>query len=372
MRQALKTYTLELKVQGPVFVGSGEEIQKKEYVFLNGRHALGVVDIEKLYRLARKKGLASDMEQFMVRDTKTTLRQWADSHRIKPEELKSCMKYIVDAGDMQQEKGPIRIMACTKDPYGKPYIPGSSVKGMLRTILLGADMIQHPDKYASLAKNMKDDLYNRNDKRNNVLKRNISDIENQAFRTLNRPKSKPQDAVNDWMSGVIVSDSEPLTMGDVAVCQKWEQHVNGSEKTLNLMRECIRPGTVVRCQLTIDETISPLTGEKLMEAVKIFYQRYEKAFQQYFPYKSVAPISDATVFLGGGSGFVSKTIIYDLFERKEGVRATKDIFRKTNVPREHKHDKDVALGVSPHVLKCTKLDGKKYMMGQCELRLKEI
>ena len=164
MRQALKAYKLELKVQGPVFVGSGEEIQKKEYVFLNGRHALGVVDVEKLYQLARKKGLTLDMEQFMVRDTRTTLRQWADSHRIKPEELKACMKYIVDAGDMQQEKGRMQIMACIKDSYGQPYIPGSSVKGMLRTILLGADMIQHPAKYRHLAENMKDDLYNSNER----------------------------------------------------------------------------------------------------------------------------------------------------------------------------------------------------------------
>ena len=373
MKQILKTYNLELKVQGPVFVGNGEEIQKKEYVFLNGRHALGVVDIEKLYQLARKKGLASDMEQFMVRDTRTTLRQWSDSHRIKPDELKACMKYIVDAGDMQQEKGRMQIMACIKDPYGKPYIPGSSIKGMLRTILLGAEMIQHPEKYEHLAENIQDDLYNGNERnRKKVLSRNISAIEKQTFRTLNRLKSKPQDAVNDWMAGVIVSDSEPLSMKDVAVCQKWEQHVNGTEKTLNLMRECIRPGTVIRCQLTIDETISPLTGEKLLEAVKVFYQRYEKAFQQHFPYQSVASISDATVFLGGGSGFVSKTIIYDLFQQKEAVRVTKDIFRRTNVPREHKHDKDIGLGVSPHVLKCTKLNGKKYMMGQCEMRLKEM
>ena len=241
---------------------------------------------------------------------------------------------------------------------------------MLRTILLGAEMIQHPEKYEHLAENIQDDLYNGNERnRKKVLSRNISAIEKQTFRTLNRLKSKPQDAVNDWMAGVIVSDSEPLSMKNVAVCQKWEQHVNGTEKTLNLMRECIRPGTVIRCQLTIDETISPLTGEKLMEAVKVFYQRYEKAFQQNFPYQSVAPISDATVFLGGGSGFVSKTIIYDLFQQKEAVRVTKDIFRKTNVPREHKHDKDIGLGVSPHVLKCTKLNGKKYMMGQCELKL---
>lgn len=369
MRQTFKTYTLELKVQGPVFVGSGEEIQKKEYVFLKGRRALGVVDIEKLYQLARKKGLASDMEQFMVRDTRETLRQWADRNRIKPDELKACMKYIVDAGDMQQEKGRMQIMACAKDPYGQPYIPGSSIKGMLRTILLGAELIQHPESYRGLSESMKDDLYNYRGGRNNLLKSNITAIENRVFRTLDRPKSKPQDAVNDWMSGVIVSDSEPLSMKDIAVCQKWEQHVDGHERAINTLRECVRPGTVIRCQLTIDETISPLTGEALMQAVRIFYQRYEQAFQQHFPYKSVAPISDATVFLGGGSGFVSKTMIYDLFEQKEGVRVTRDIFIKTKVPREHKHDKDTSFGVSPHVLKCSKLDGKKYMMGQCEMHL---
>ena len=188
----------------------------------------------------------------------------ADSRRIKPDELKACMKYIVDAGDMQQEKGRMQIMACIKDPYGKPYIPGSSIKGMLRTILLGAEMIQHPEKYGHLAENMQDDLYNSNERnRKKILSRNISAIENQTFRTFKSPEKQTAGCSQRLDGGRIVSDSEPLSMKDVAVCQKWEQHVNGTEKTLNLMRECIRPGTVIRCQLTIDETISPLTGEKL-------------------------------------------------------------------------------------------------------------
>ena len=32
MRSVLKTCQLELKAKGPVFVGSGYEIQKKEYI----------------------------------------------------------------------------------------------------------------------------------------------------------------------------------------------------------------------------------------------------------------------------------------------------------------------------------------------------
>ena len=56
MRRVLKTYHLELKVCGPVYVGSGSEIQKKEYLFLN-RNKVGVVDINKLFLLAKKRHL---------------------------------------------------------------------------------------------------------------------------------------------------------------------------------------------------------------------------------------------------------------------------------------------------------------------------
>ena len=51
MRSVLKTCQLELKVKGPVFVGSGYEIQKKEYI-LQG-HKAGVVNPQKLFMLAK-------------------------------------------------------------------------------------------------------------------------------------------------------------------------------------------------------------------------------------------------------------------------------------------------------------------------------
>ena len=85
--------------------------------------------------------------------------------------------------------------------------------------------------------------------------------------------------------------------------------------------------------------------------------------------QSADQMFDETVFLGGGSGFVSKTVIYSLLGEREGVQAVKDIFDKTYVPKEHKHYKDCRLGVSPHVLKCTKYCGKTYMMGQCKFKI---
>lgn len=109
-----------------------------------------------------------------------------------------------------------------------------------------------------------------------------------------------------------------------------------------------------------------------MEAVQRFSERYQEAFLSKFTGNHT--ISDRTVFLGGGSGFVSKTMIYSLFEGREAVAVTKDIFEKTEAPSKNKnekdkHAKDMIYGVSPHILKCTRYQGKEYMMGQCEMTL---
>ena len=199
-----------------------------------------------------------------------------------------------------------------------------------------------------------------------ILQKKRRGIEKKAFHKLNRTE-KSKDAVNDIMSGIIISDSKPLSNEDMILCQKWEYHIDGSSKTLNLLRECVKPGTVIKTSMKVDESINQITSEKIMEAVKKFYQFYYSVFQSKYPIAD--QMFDETVFLGGGSGFVSKTVIYSLLGEREGVQAVQDIFDKTYVPKEHKHYKDCRLGVSPHVLKCTKYCGKTYMMGQCKFKI---
>ena len=103
MRSVLKTCQLELKVKGPVFVGSGYEIQKKEYI-LQG-HKAGVVNPQKLFMLAKKKHLEAELERFMVKDTREDLKHWAMRNRISTDDMQRCMAYTLNAGDMQLEKG---------------------------------------------------------------------------------------------------------------------------------------------------------------------------------------------------------------------------------------------------------------------------
>lgn len=367
MKQGLKTYQLELRVCGPVFVGDGLEIQKKEYIFLN-RETVGIVDMNRLYTLAKQKHLAQDLERFLAVDTKETLKQWAERCRIPQKELEKCLKYKIYTGDIQQNKGRMQIMSCIKDPYGNPYIPGSSLKGMLRTILLCDEMLRFPERYKREGQQLKKDLDVQipGKNRKQVLARNIKNLETLTFHTLEKSENK-RDAVNDKMSGIIVSDSEPISIEQVILCQKWEHHTDGNSRTLNLLRECLSPGTVIKATLTVDQTLNSITAEQIQAAVKNVYDCYYENFQKKF--RGQDRKSDQTVFLGGGSGFVSKTVLYSLYEAREAVSITQDVFLKTGVPKTHKHYQDVRLGVSPHILKCTRYQGKEYMMGQCELNI---
>lgn len=290
-------------------------------------------------------------------------------HKISPDKMEKNMKYILDSGDTALERGTrLQIMQCIKDAYGMPYIPGSSVKGMLRTILLGADILENKEKYRRERAGLNQNIGCRKG-RNYYLKREAELIEGRCYRTLARYEKESLDAVNDNMAGMIVSDSEPLCMDDVVLCQKLEKHVDGSEKKLNLLRECIRPETEIVFTLAIDESISPLKIDDIMAAATSFAENYFDKFKSRFP--NVDRPKEHEVYLGGGSGFAGKTIIQSLYaqEEKEYIRVTQKIFEQTGVPRMHKHEKDMEYGVSPHILKCAKYQGRLFEMGLCRLEI---
>ena len=95
MKRILKTYDLILDVKGPVFIGSGNEISKKEYIFLsNGKAA--VFDIQKLYRLVNKYRKQGLFEEFMVGNKNSDLKRWLEENRIPAAEYLKCVKYTLD------------------------------------------------------------------------------------------------------------------------------------------------------------------------------------------------------------------------------------------------------------------------------------
>ncbi len=369
MREYLKYYRVTMRTLAPVFVGSGREIGKKEYIFLN-RSKVGIPDIQKLYAEMRKRGLGSQFEDYLLGYNQVSLTDWFKRQNIRMNEIEPIINYKLDCGDAVLEKGGnrLQVMECIKDPYGKPYIPGSSLKGMFRTIFLGADMLRSAKKYG---REKTDFLQNMEIKKNrsSYLKREMNDLEGIAFRTLQRERTKPRDAVNDILQGFVVSDSEPLSVDDLVLCQKVDWHTNGIERKIPILRECIKPNITIRFNITVDTQICSITKEEILGEVKDFIGSYNRNFEDAF--SEMGKPGERDVFLGGGCGFVSKTVLYPLLGKEKGLETAMKIFEKTNVPRQHKHFRDKEYGASPHMLKCTKYQGRNYQMGLCRIEKME-
>lgn len=366
MKNVLKVYDAELTIKGPVYIGNGRNIEKKEYVFSQKQNKILVMNQMKLTQLLKAKNLEKDYIDFMLSDSRDDLGTWLKKKSVEEDEYIKCIRYSMSCDSVDIDThSKLMINEFVKDAYEMPYIPGSSIKGMLRTVLLTNDIMSNEDKY----RKYKFPIENNKVISKLCLKRNIADIESDFYRTLKRPKTKDSDAVNDIMSGVIISDSEPLSLDDLSICQRIELHIDGGEKKLNVLRECIKPETKVKFKITIDSTVCKFSKADIEDAVAEFANMYFDVFLQKF--KLNKP-DKKTVWLGGGVGFISKTEIYPLFGEKEGITNTVNIFRKTKVPAQHKHNQDIRKGVSPHICKVTYYNKQRYQMGMAELELSEI
>lgn len=365
MSEYLKEYNVVLETVGPLFVGSGKEINKKEYILKPNE--IMVMDIPKLFSFFKKKGLERRFEEFFLNDVRMDLSKFLKDNRISFLDIDSYTKYRIRQSDTALARGTkISVMEFMRDAYGMPYIPGSSIKGMLRTILLCSDIQNDKPKYNELRRNIKDQAKNGSGRRNVFLNREQKQLEALAFNKLER-STKKQDAVNDIMSGIMVSDSKPIGNESMVLCQRLEYHLDGTEKRLNVLRECIMPRTNIHFTVTVDEKNCPYNMEDILASISMFNKIYNTVFRTKF--SKMKEASKDTVYLGGGVGFVSKTIIYPLLGQAEGTDVIVDIFDKTNVPKNHKHYLDRRMGVSPHILKATRYEGELYHMGECRWRI---
>ncbi|MCR5420938.1 MAG: type III-A CRISPR-associated RAMP protein Csm5 [Lachnospiraceae bacterium] len=363
MKEYLKSYDVKLEVIGPVFVGSGREINKKEYLFLP-ENKIGVIDPIKTYQLMEKRSLKNQYEDYMLNDNRTYLKDWFYSKGIKQKDLSEIMRYVLEKGDTTLQKGlRTQVMEFVKDPYGKAYIPGSTLKGMLRTIILMKNLFDN--ECTDLKKKFKYAIPNEREAYRNVyLAREMRNTEAVFLNTLNKNEERREDAVNDILSGFIISDSKPIEMDNFVLCQKIERHVDGTEKRLNLLRECIKPGTIVEFTITMDHSIVPWDIDYVIKAVNLFDDIYYEHFLSKF--SGMGRICDQTVYVGGGAGYATKSIMYAMF-REDAVKYIPVIFKNTNVPEMHRHDKDKYLGVAPHIVKCTYFEGETLQFGECRI-----
>ncbi len=350
----LEQYTVKLTTKSPLFVGSGKEINKKEYIFNKKTKKAAILDYEGYLNLIIQKNLIDEYESFFLSDKKTFLSDFISHHRLE-DEVEKITLYKTDVAEaLTKKESPIAIKCFIRDKNNIPYVPGSSLKGALRTALLIKKVSENPKPNLN-----PDDKY--------AAKKAESEYLNYLNIMPNKP-NKPKDELNSVMRGIYVSDSLPIKQTDMCLCAKRDIFIDGSINPINQVRECVKPGVEITFTLTLNRAIAKdINIEYIKSTIKTFGQNYKALYMKRFKLPSdVHPENfESCLILGGGAGFFSKTITYPLLGENKALRYVSGYMKK--IFTDHYHHRDMSLRVSPHTLKYTKINGEYYHFGVCKV-----
>jgi len=373
----LERVEVVLRTLSPVFIGSGEELTKKEYIYDRNDRVIYMLNLAKLIEYLSKKRLEEAYERFLLSPKKNDLHAFLYENGVSKKDYGFFTSYAIDAGEVAASQHFRGVLMFIKGSDGKPYIPGSSLKGAIRTAI-GAKLLEKGNYENDIAKIEESAKEYINQKR--YVSREAGNLESKLFCKLgitdprNPDRVKWNNMLNDFMRGISISDSLPIDFKNLTLCGKHDRKPDGSSKQLPIYRECLAPDTEACFVMTLDRTIMDKIGidlDFIRDALQSFSEKYYDNFEKY--YKKLPEDAEdkstqgVKIVLGGGTGYVSKTLTYPLVqERERSVKLVSEMMMRQF--RIHKHEKDLKVyKVSPHILKTTMYKGKYYHMGKCEV-----
>lgn len=335
----MATECYRIEILSPLHIGSGDEYGVFDGAYQNGRWYL--IDIEKVLQRSREDptNLANAM---MARDF-----NWADwlqrHNNITPQEV------AVRSVACHQNPAQTKIRACIRDPFGRPYIPGSTLKGAIRTailewLVLGLD-INERKKLAEKAVQCDEHgkLPSREWVGREVLERKL---------LIGRCRGG-NESNYDLLRALHVADSEPLAPEQVEIGLAWVYTLSGNRlvqkragnEEYKMFLEWLPTGIQTRLTITLDkgllqghakadlgfrnEQVDAMRqfkdacnerADSLIESERRFYEKYEldtiaRFYQELQNRLSQIEAQGGFMLnIGWGGGWETKTVTNPLTE----------------------------------------------------------
>lgn len=354
MKTEYRTFQFSLLSMAPIHIGSGDKYTSREFIYENGYFYFP--DMGKFYNRMVEKGYNQKFERFLQerkpRASNNRLISFLLDNRISDRDFGG---YRIKETGFETEKNNIdsklgtinEVSKFMRDAFGNPYIPGSSLKGAIRTILM----------------NTNPDWNNKN-----VVK------DKKENKSLIPWGAKKGQEFNDLFNAIRVSDSKPFSNESLILVQKWDCSAKLLKvKPLPLYREAIAPLTKVEFTITTTTAEAATLIEKLEDKALEFYRGYKNFFLKDFPEDKIQDNIDYPIYLGAGSGAWTKTIFKKakkiLQERYGNSRTTrmvdKGVLKLTKAPMK-------SVKTTQATRKLIMNNESFYEMGKANFMIREI
>lgn len=391
-----KEYVLECIA--PLHIGSGENLMAFEYLYDRKRQEVYFLDESKWIAFLEKRRLMDEFAAYVERQAfqKKSLWEWLLALGVREEELRALASrkaYAETLTVQRDRRNTLNDIACQIAlADGAPYIPGSAIKGALRTGILHGIIKKEPQRFQRFWQDIQSTSHASLRAREKEWGRIVLRLEQAALHTLSLPNTRTGDAVVSALRGIRVSDAvcaagekDTIVLQKVDLTTKKRQGEAGENK-ISLFRECLPAGRKLRFSITADlsmlQTLGLSSLEEAIDRMRTYAKEglhlQERTFDKdYRPLFEEAEAADC--LLGGGTGFLSKTLVHALAPSEEEARRfiagylDERFMQKDKVTRRwvpsHDH-KRLDTRLSPRTLKMARAGQDIWILGLC--RMEEI
>ena len=379
-----ETAKMCLKAVTPINISDGIVLGAKDYLYDSRRQKVYFLNLHQWHMFIYKHMLLKKYGSYLAnfRD-KQSLLEWLRMQGYDIDDVRTVItseaQATVNLMDNEKKKTLNDINRHIQQPDGSLYVPGSSIKGVFRTAILYTLLQKRQDVKVKYWRQIQEKISSNYFKPYKDLNKLISDLENELLHTLRLLDAgiRSNNAVCSAMRGLQVSDTYASRKMQTAILQKVDGGLDkfdkASPKKLPIFRECMLPEAELFFDVKIEKAVMSTIGissvDDLLKATHSFFAAVTDLLQQAFgkEYQEVFQgVSAGNMFLGGNTGFLSKTLLAMLAPDKDTAKNTIKVLLDKSF-KNHKHllrDKVIA----PRTLKCTNYNGKLMLMGVAEVR----
>lgn len=351
IKRNIKQYQCSLEILSPIHISSGKVLDPIDYVIQiknNKYYRINFLEFCSNLNSDKREKLLNILETRNVKKIRTHLHQYYDendgyeySAKVSKEIIEMYVKKFVGARNSNEERD-FHVTEFIHSNY-QQYIPGSTIKGAIRTAILGK-LFQEQKRNYKLERNQK-----LRTKPFQVLESNSEQIEMLAqilFLTKNEPKADPFRNVyvsdtNSHVNSLRLENLERINTKSKSMASVFSEVLDwefGKEYSFNILLKELDIDThdfnkLFSIQEDIVEKILNIKIEEIFDSLKDFAKKMIKEDKEFYnklnSYEKKIGINfyeklegelknlkanEALIRIGKGTGFHSKTL--NIFSKK--------------------------------------------------------